>query len=200
MRRAAIGVRMHSGWGALVAVSETSGTVEILARRRVSVSSPGVVGPNQPYHSAKNLELAEAEQFLASCFAAAKRLASAAVKDVISELRDRKYRVVGSAVLLASGRRLPPLNKILAAHPLIHTAEGEFFREVFTEACGDLGLAVTGIRGRDLEEHFEATFGKTSTRLRKQVFALGRSLGPPWTQDQKVAALAALVVLAEKRR
>jgi hypothetical protein len=199
MKPAAIGVRMHSGWGALVAVSETSGTVEILARRRISVSAPGASGPNQPYHAAKDLKPAEAEQFLLTCFAAAKRLALSAVREVVAELRDRQYKVVGSAVLLASGRPLPPLAKILAAHPLMHKAEGEFFRRVITKAYEDVDLSVTGIRERDLEQCVQTTFGKTWTRIRKQIDAAGRTLGPPWTQDQKLAAFSALVVLANKK-
>jgi len=200
MKRAAIGVRMHSGWGALVAVANNGGMVEVLERRRVAVTTPGTPGVSQPYHFAKKLELAEAEKFLGNSFAASKRLALAAVRDVVGELRDRQYRVIGSAVLLASGRALPPLAKILASHALIHAAEGEFFREVFSKACEGLDLSVSGIRERDLEERVQTAFGKAATRMRRQISTLGRSLGPPWTADQKTAALAALIVLASQQR
>ena len=200
MKRAAIGIRMHSGWGALVAVANSDGAVEVLERRRVAVTIPGTPGANQPYHFAEKLELAEAEKFLGNCFAASKRLALAAVRDVVDELRGRQYRVVGSAVLLASGRALPPLAKILASHAVIHAAEGEFFREVFSKACADLDLSVTGVRERDLEECVQTSFGKAAARMRRQISTLGRSLGPPWTADQKTAALAALIVLASQQR
>src|SRR5438094_3138575 len=143
MKRAAIGIRTHSGWGALVAVANSAGAVEVIERRRVVISTPGTPGAKQPYHFAENLELPEAEKFLGSCFAASKRLASAAVRDVVSELRGRQYRVVGSAVLLASGRPLPPLSKILASHALIHAAEGGFFRAALSAACTGLATAVT---------------------------------------------------------
>ena len=197
MKRAAIGVRMHSGWGALVAVSSSDGSVEVIERRRVAVTIPGTPGANQPYHFAENLKLGEAETFLGKCFAASKRLAVAAVGDVLGELRGRQYRVVGSAILLASGRPLPPLSQILASHALIHAAEGEFFREAFSKACADLDVAVTGFRERDLDECVQTAFGKAAARMRQQISTLGRSLGPPWTTDQKTAALAALIVLAQ---
>lgn len=200
MKRAAIGVRMHSGWGALVAVSNSDGRVEILERRRVAMTIPGTPGANQPYHFAENLELPEAENFLGNCFATSRRLALAAVRNVLGELRGRQYRLVGSAMLLASGRPLPPLPKILASHALIHAAEGEFFREAFSKACEDLDLSVTGFRERNLEECVQTTFGKAATRMWQQISTLGRTLGPPWTADQKTAALAALVVLAAKQR
>jgi len=197
MKRAAIGVRMHSGWGALVAVANNPGMVEVLERRRVAVTIPGTPGANQPYHFAEKLQFAEAEKFLGNCFAASRRLALAAVREVVEELRGRQYRVIGSAVLLASGRPLPPLAKILASHALIHAAEGEFFREVFSKACADLELSVTGVRERDLDERVKTALGKAAARLRQQISAMGRSIGPPWTTDQKTAALAALVVLAK---
>ena len=164
------------------------------------IATPGTHGAKQPYHFAENLDLPEAERFLANCFAASKRLALAAVRDVVDELRSRQYRVVGSAVLLASGRPLPPLSKILASHALIHAAEGEFFREAFSEACEGLGLAVTGLRERDLDECVLTTFGKAAAQMQRQISTLGRFLGPPWTKDQKTAALAALVVLANQRK
>ncbi len=131
MNRAAIGVRMHSGWGALVAVSSSGGTVEVIDRRRVGITSPGTPGVNQPYHFAENLELPEAEKFLGNCFAASKRLAMVAVREVVGELGGRQYLVVGSAVLQASGRPLPPLSKILASHALIHAAEANSFARPF---------------------------------------------------------------------
>jgi len=183
-----------------VAVSSSAGTVEVIDRRRITITTPGTPGANQPYHFAESLELPEAEKFLGNSFAASKRLALAAVRDVVGELRGRQYRVVGSAVLLASGRPLPPLSKILASHALIHAAEGEFFRESFSKACKSLDLSVTGFRERDLDGCVQTTFGKAATRMWQQISTLGRSLGPPWTKDQKTAALAALVLLANKQR
>jgi hypothetical protein len=191
---AVIGGRIHSGWGALVAVAKKGGSIEVIARRHIVIAT-GTSG-NQPYHFAKGLELQEAGQFLEKSFTASKLLAEAAVRDVLDELLEHQYHVVGAAVLLASGRTLPSLMKILASHPLIHTAEGEFFREAFSKACESLGLPVTGFRERNLDEVVQATFGKAATRVQRQISTLGHSLGPPWTRDQKMAALAALVVLA----
>jgi hypothetical protein len=199
MKRAAIGVRMHSGWGALVAVSHSDGTVEILERRRMALTSPGTPGASQPHHFAEHLELTEAKKFLESCLAVSMGLALAAVRDLVGELRGRHYRVVGSAVLLASGRPLPPLEKILASHALIHAADGEFFRDAFSNACEGLDLSVTGFRERDLDDYVRTTLGKAANGVSQQVSMLGRSLGPPWTTDQKTATLAALMVLAKQR-
>src|SRR5258708_30228991 len=103
MKRAAIGVRMHSGWGALVAVSDSAGIVEVIERRRVALTTPGTPGANQPYHFAENLELPEAEKFLRNCFAASKRLALAAGPALVREFLGRQYPCRGCPLLLAFG-------------------------------------------------------------------------------------------------
>lgn len=200
MKRAAIGFRMHSGWGALVAVSHAAGAVEILERRRITVIDPKIPGTKQPYHFSERLEFAEAEKFLAKCFAASAQFAVVAIGECVESLRERKCGVSEAAVLLASGRALPPLANILSSHALIHTAEGEFFREAVWKACQSLELAVTGFRERDLNEAMVAGFGKAATKTLRQVADAGRSIGPPWTTDQKTAAIAALLVLSDKQK
>jgi len=201
MKRAALGIRMHSGWGVLVAVSGAAHSVEIMDRRRIAIIDPAIAGAAQPYHYAASLgltamTLAESERHLAACAAASGRLSLAAVGEVVRELDGRNYRVVGSAVLLASGRPLPSLSKILAAHPLIHTAEGEFFRHAISQACESLKIPVTAIRERELEERAKMAFGTAAGRMLRRIASLGSSIGPPWTKDHKSAALAAAIVLA----
>ncbi len=196
MKRAALGIQMHSGWGVLVAVSGDIKSVEILDRRRIVTADPAIAGANQPYHYAAQLELAESEKYLANCTAASSRMASMAIAEVVRELEGRRYRIVGAAVLLASGRPLPPLEKILASHPLIHTAEGEFFRHAARRGCEDLQIPVTAIRERELDEQAEAAFGNEASRVSGSIASLGRSIGPPWTKDHKTAALAAALILA----
>jgi len=78
---------------------------------------------------------------------------------------------------------------------MIHTAEGEFFRKSFRDAFEVLKIPVAGIRERDLPAQAQKAFGKTARRVQERIAAMGRSIGPPWTTDQKTAALAALIVL-----
>ena len=198
MRRAALGFRMHSGWGTLVAVSNEA-VPEVIERRHIVVAEATVPGSKQPYHYAENLELKEAAEYIARCSAMSGQLASAPVHDILSQLEKSEYKVESSAILMASGRTLPPLEKILASHALIHTAEGEFFRLVVRKACEDAGIAVTQIPERDLEERAHKTLGKKVTQVKERISTLGRRLGPPWTQDEKLAAFAATLILASYR-
>jgi hypothetical protein len=196
MKRAALGFHMHSGWGVVVAVSRGADSVELLDRRRIVVADPEVPGAIQPYHFAAQLKPAAQEKHLAQCAASSSRLAATAIAEVIRELDGRHYRIVGAAILLASGRALPPLAKILAAHPLIHTAEGEFFRHAARSACEGLQIPITPIRMRELDARAKVAFANRAGQVQSSIASLGRSVGPPWTSDHKTAALAAALILA----
>lgn len=193
----AIGIRVHSGWGALVAVSGKAGSELIQDRRRIEIIDPQMAGAAQPYHFVEKLDLRAAEKHIARCAAMASRLALDGLREVASALRDRGCHLAGAAILLSSGRVLPDLPGILASHAMIHAAEGDFFRQAFREASENLKIPVTGIREKELDDHATRVFGKTAPGLRERIYGLGRTLGPPWTTDEKTAALAAAIVLAD---
>lgn len=199
MKPAAIGVRVHSGWGALIAVTGSNGAEEIIERRKVVIIDAKKPGAVQPYHYVEEMELPAAERHLTQCAIDSKRLAREALDQISSGLLKHGYSLAGTAILLSSARPLPDLDEILASHALIHTAEGEFFRQAFRHAFESLEVPVMGIRERDLDERAKQAFGKLASQVRKNIDGMGRVLGPPWTQDEKMAALAASIVLAETR-
>ena len=178
-----------------MAVCGDSDSVEVIERRRILVIDPKIPGSKQPYHHAAGFPLTEAEKYVADCAAVSERLALQAVEAVVREMERRQCGIVGCAVLLASGRPLPGLEKILGSHPLIHTAEGEFFRDAVRKACGGLAISVTAIPEREVEERAQTAFGKAASGVERRISSMGSSIGPPWTKDHKTAALAALMVL-----
>jgi hypothetical protein len=188
---------MHCGWGVLVAVNEN---VEILDRRRIIVANQAGPRGNQPYHYAQQLGLGDAEQFLVGYGAEACRLAEAELAKSVCDLNLRGYKPVGAAILLASARKLPALVNILAAHPLIHTAEGELFREAMRHACESLSIPATGMPEREIESRAKDVFGSSTPKLMAQLKRAGKSIGPPWNADHKCAALAACIALHLKGR
>jgi hypothetical protein len=199
MKSAAIGVRVHSGWGAVVALTGQHGAEEVIERRKVVIIDPKAPGVAQPYHYVEERELRAAEMHLAKCAAESRRLALESLRQISAQLHERGFSLVGSAILLSSARPLPDLEEILGSHALIHTAEGEFFRQAFRYSFERLGIPVAGIRERELDDYAQKAFGKAAAEVRKRIDGIGRSLGPPWTQDQKMAALAAAIALAEKQ-
>jgi hypothetical protein len=200
MKNATFGIRMHSGWGVVVCVSGDSAAPEIVDRRRIVIIEPAMQGAKQPYHFAESLVLEEAEHHLQKCAEVSQRLALNAIGDMLDAVSAQNTRVLGCAMLLASGRALPPLPKILASHALVHTAEGEFFRKAVREACERCRLPVVGFRERELDERAKAAFGKAAAGVRQRISKVGKTVGSPWTQDEKIAALAGLLAGREFAR
>jgi len=192
---AAIGMRMHSGWGALVVISGDPPYIEVRDRRRIVITDSQTPGAKQPFHFAAQMERPESEQYLRNCAAISEDLAVAAIRNVVQELKSRRYRITGSAIMLASGHPLPALSEILASHALIHSAEGEFFRNAVWKACQRLNLPITGFRERDLNDQAGAAFGKTAPDVQRRIATLRNSVGSPWTEDYKKASLAACIIL-----
>ena len=192
---AALGIRAHSGWAAVVAVACDLDAPQIIARERVSVIDPAARGAKQPYHFAKTLSLAKAETHLALCAATARRLAAESLQQILTQASASGWKITACAILTASGRPIPALPEILASHAMIHTAEGEFFRNAFADACAQLAIRVTKFRERDLlaiaSTELRLPFAKIKTHLANA----GRAVGPPWSQDQKNASLAAFLLL-----
>jgi hypothetical protein len=192
----ALGFRAHSGWTAGIAVAGPPQSSVVIDRRRIELVDEKTSRSLQPYHAAAEMEFQEAEKWVKHCIDRTQTLARQAVQAFIRELEGKDYRVVACGVVLASGRALPPLATILASHPLIHTAEGELFRNALSGAGKDHGLPVTGVKERELYTRGAAELGVDEDELRRRLMEMGRLLGPPWRQDEKSSTVAAWLALA----
>jgi phosphoserine phosphatase len=105
--------------------------------------------------------------------------------------------VTGARLLLASGRPLGKLESILASHALIHAAEGEFFRQALRDASQLCSVPISGTREREALQRGSEILRLPVNELENRLAGLGRVLGPPWRQDEKLAALAAWLELVE---
>ena len=128
------------------------------------------------YHSARETP-AFAREMVKESRQVAVRHGARALKDLVAELADHDLVAIA---LPPAKRALPPLEKILASHSLVHSAEGELFRAALVTAAGKVGLAVV-----------QAPAGALP--------ALSVS-GPPWGKDQRTAAALAWTALSATRR
>lgn len=196
MKNATVGFRVHSGWTAMVAVSLESRVPVVLSRQRLHLVDPFIYKLRQPYHTAARVPRQDASNFIRKTRNDAKKLGVHGLRELQDELKEKGYRLDSGALLLASGRVLPELNEILLSHALIHTADGEFFRDVVRDACDACNVRVTCSKERELLESGEETLSTRMPVLLKRLTELGRPFGSPWTQDEKFAALAAWLALA----
>ena len=154
-------------------------TPELITRTRVQMC-PSTV-PADAYHAAAadREDLRKAEKLIS-------RVVSASVKGARAAIRTAGEDVVAVA-LVNEPRDLPSLSRILGSHALIHSAEGDMYREVVAHAGEAQGLPVFHFSASDLAA------GGRQDLLR----AFGEAVGRPWQREHKDAALAAVMALEQ---
>jgi len=177
----AIGLVPHTGWAWLVRVSGTTGAPKVECRERVVACD---VLDGELYHRAAE-RARDRERFVASRRAAALEQARRAIRDHVAGVR--------AAIVLGKLAALGPVDRIVAAHPMIHGAEGELWRAIFAEACGAAGLAVA----RDEAGALRAQLARRHPATAIAAFLADgkRTCGSPWSREPQDAALGAWSVL-----
>jgi hypothetical protein len=196
VQTAALGFRVHSGWAAAVVLGGPVDAPVVIDRRKIQLVKVFSYAYRQPYHTAEKMTPKDGKEFICGIQSDAKRLALASLRSLQADLEEGDFEIVRSALLLASGHALPGLEQILASHALIHTADGELFRDSLRAACARCHLPVEGIREKELFETASEAFSIQVAGLKRRVAAFGKALGPPWSQDEKLAALGAWLTLA----
>jgi hypothetical protein len=184
----------------MVAVTGSLRKPVVLDRRKIETADAAIRGSKQPYHAAGGLEFGAAEALIHQCCNSSVLLATSAVRTMVAELAQGGYNVVGAGIVYAAGRPLPELAAILRSHALIHTAEGEFFRDALVRASENCRLPVTKVKEREAWERAAALSHLDVNEVQQRVDELRRSLGPPWRQDEKLASLAAWIALGATAR
>lgn len=190
-RRAALGFKVRTGRATVVAVSGAIDAPEVLAKERIDLAltfDEGAV-----YHVAQERPIDEARAFLRD---AEIGFAERARKELAALAARLDVKVVAAGMAAPAAKRLPPLETILKSHPLVHAAEGELYRRVFSEAGAALGAQPTRVPEEALAERAAAALGLTPAKLAERLAALGRASGRPWAADHKHAALVAWLALA----
>jgi hypothetical protein len=196
MKGVTLGFRVHSGWAVAVALCGPSDSPLMMDRRRFQLVKNFTYTYRQPYHTGEKMPREDAAKFIAGVRSEAARLAQSSVRSMQTDLAEQDCKIGRCALLLASGRALPGLEKIIASHALIHTADGELFRDALRVACTRCRLPLEAVREKELFEIASKRLGVSAVALKRRIAAFGKSFGPPWTQDEKFAALAAWLALA----
>ena len=180
----------------MVVLGSAPSDPSILARSRVELIDDHDPESKQPYHAVESLCVEEATGRLRGYLEVAVGLAHAAIETQFAAVKQRGYQVKSVGIIESSGRKEISLTSILKSHALIHAAEGEHFRNALSAAAQGLGLRVSRIQARDLEDHAVSQLRLPLKSMLGTVNDLGRQVGPPWGADQKRAALLAWTLLA----
>ena len=199
MIAAAIGLRAHSGWAALVSVLGPVSSPTVVTRKRLVIADPAFPGSKQPFHFVESMSLSEASAIVARCWKSSIELAAAALAEEKRQLAEKGFDARACGVLLGRTTEMPALEKILRAHPLLHTAEGILFRQVCVMAAEACGMRVECVPEFGLEERASEQLCLSRDALMPRLTEMGRGLGSPWTVDQKYSTAAAWLALAAQR-
>jgi len=198
MNRVAMGLRVHSGWAAVVVMGGTSRAPVVLTRRRIVIFDAKIAGSKQPFHAAEAMELKKAQAHIARCKASTWKMARKEFGAVVKDMREQGQEVGGCGLLLASGRPVGSLAAALASHAMLHTAEGQFYRDALREASEHFAVPVMGVREKELFARATETLRIGENEIRRRIGEMGKAIGPPWSQDEKLAAVVGWMVLKEK--
>jgi hypothetical protein len=161
----AIGISVHTGWGACVVVGGSLRQPEIVANEVIKLLGDA---DRFCFHRAAEMKPAAAEEWLARV--RAKALAQA--QDALATLMAQHVHI---CAIVAREGILGNLEATLATHMRIHSAEGFFYRDIFRDACP---VPCRVVPAASLN-----------------VTAVGKLAAKPWGRDQKLAALAAWQVM-----
>ena len=183
---------MKSGWACAVLVTGSAVAPRVVDSRRIDLSDPAIADSRQPYHAgfgtARN-----AGADLSRLVRSVKRFGRQSAADVIKDYRSTGHDLRGVGVVVGS---LIDPERIANDHIRIHALEGRLFRSVIEDAAARCKLACSLFRERDLYDVATAALHQSEHDLRVIVAALGRAVSGSWRAEQKVAALAAWLVLA----
>jgi hypothetical protein len=161
----ALGISVHTGWGACVVAGGSAAKPVIVANERIDILGDA---ERFCYHMAAEMKRADAAKWIARL----RRKALAAARRALAPLLERD---VAGCAIVAKGNDPGDLDRVLASHPLLHMAEGCFYRDVLREACT---VPVRIVPPASLD-----------------ISGIGKIAPPPWGRDQKLAALAAWTML-----
>jgi hypothetical protein len=190
----ALGCRVKSGYAISILVAGSVDAPRAIDRRRIELSDPSVPESVQPYHAGFGTQQTDEAEI--------KRLTR-----IVSRCADRSVRGLVDACRVAGlspqrinlvvGSTTDPLS-IRNQHVRAHAQEGQLFRSVMEVATARYTLRCSVLLERDVYEIAARALGHGTQELRRLLTDLGRPLGPPWRTEEKAAALAAWLALADR--
>jgi hypothetical protein len=191
-QRAVIGFRIKSGWATAVLLTGPIEAPIVRDAAVVELSDPTVPISKQPYHAGMGVARKQdfaLERLLASI--------NAYSQGSLAALLNR-YVVMGHSLSeagLVVGSDCDP-STITNPHIRVHAAEGRLFRTVVEQALTRSGIPSSIFVERMLFAHAARVVRRSPAQLKEAVARLRPAAAERWRAEEKVAALAAWLLLA----
>jgi hypothetical protein len=191
-QRAVIGFRVKSGWSTAVLLTGPIDAPVVCDVRVIQLSDPTVPSSKQPYHAGMGVARKEGpdlDRLLASINAYSQWSLAALLNryGTISHSLSEAGLVVGSDC---------DPTTIANPHIRVHAAEGRLFRTVVEQALANMGIPSSIFLERTLVAHAARVLRRSPAQLKEAVARLRPVAAKRWRAEEKVAALAAWLLLA----
>ena len=196
---AVLGVADHNGWAVCVTLAADRGFPVVVDRRRLDLIEPGV--PSQPYHhETVGMPRAEAEKLVV-------RVRESVMRTTLARLSELRDELHSSYAIVAATLRHPPLTYVPAtvaeaheSYPVMCRADGMLYHDALCTAARRLNIALELYdRGEEVGRAADR-LGVSVEELEQFLHTAGERLGPPWRKEHRLAAAAAVRVLADRAR
>ena len=190
----ALGLRVKSGWAAVVLLTGPIGSPALRDNRVIDLSDPGVPETRQPYHAAFGQLETDAKKTNRRTDIV-QRVTKQSVTRLLADYRRKDYSIMCASLVV--GSQIDPAT-IANPHIRAHALEGQLFRAALEKVLNAHGIRTAILLERDVYAIAGAQLKKSGADLRQTIQHLGRSSDGPWRAEQKLAALGAWVSLQRR--
>lgn len=191
---AGLGIRVKSGWGAVVLVTNTADCPQLSDVNRIELCDPRLPETRQPYHAAMgkletdSAKINQRERMVRS-------ISQQSLARLLKNYRRKGFRIMRAALVV--GSQINPAN-IANPHIRAHALEGRLFRSAVAETLQAHEIRTEILLERDAYSSVATRLKQSSDYVKRAIQDLRRSApakGLPWRAEEKLAALAGLFAL-----
>lgn len=190
--QSSIGLRVKTGRAIAVVLGGPIEAPHVLLRAELNLTDSKRPATAQPYHEFLDLPWDRTEIEVKPIAIAIAKVATSSLKEVVDQMLTRDLKIRHAGIVGAPAR---DLRKIGSTHIRAHAAEGVLFREVLETAAERNHLEFRSFPEREIEKLAASELGCSLTDLAEQIVEIGRAWGRPWRADEKLAAMAAWLML-----
>ena len=188
----AIGFRVKTGRATAVVIQGPASAPHVLSRKSLQLWDPAVPESHQPWHADFELPPDESARIVPVALKAVDRVALSALRELVDEVRSTHGSIVGIA--LVAGSSTDP-ESIHNPHMRAHAREGQLFPQALATAAKALRIPAVTMVESEVFTGAATKLGKSPDAIKLAVTELGRSVGKPWSAEEKTAAAAAWITL-----
>ncbi len=193
--RVAIGLRAKTGRAIAVIVGGSPEAPLIIAKTEIKLFDPKLPATAQPYHKVMEMTWAQSQRAVKESVRAIRKVATKALAKLVKEQASTGMHVRAVGIVGAEDR---DLSRIGNSHIRAHAAEGVLFRRVLDDAAVGNDLPFRMFPERKFAELVQDELGSRTNSVKKSLDEAARRLPPPWRADEKLAAMAAWMMLSHR--